>query len=67
MSDHQPFRSNTRHLAFLTIPCVSLAFSLGAFCFGAPAKLARVIHGPAPLEYDATIRYEPATQLIANK
>lgn len=60
MSDSQPFRSNTRHLAFLAIPCLSLAVTLAAYCYGAPAKLARVVHAPEPLEYDASIRYEPA-------
>lgn len=66
MSDNQPFRDNTRHLAFLALPCLSLALTLAAFCLGAPAKLARAVHGPAPLEYDATIRYEPAVSALAD-
>lgn len=74
MSDNQPFRSNTRHLAFLAIPCLSLALTLAAFCYDAPSKLARVVHAPEPLEFDATIRYEPAVaaapaepELVASK
>lgn len=67
MSDNQPFRSNTRHLAFLMIPCLSLALTLAAYCFGAPVKLARVVHGATPalagLEFDASIRYEPAVSV----
>lgn len=65
MSDNQPFRDNTRHLAFLVLPCASLTLTLAAYCLGAPAKLARVVNGPAPLEYDASIRYEPG--LVAFK
>lgn len=64
MSDNQPFRSNTRHLAFLAIPCLSLALTLAAFCYDAPSRLVRVVHAPEPLEYDATIRYEPAVSAM---
>ncbi len=67
MSDNQPFRDNSRHLAFLVLPCLSLTLTLAAFCLGAPVKLARIVHGPTPvlagLEFDATIRYEPAVSV----
>jgi len=62
MSEHQTPRSAVR-IASLILPCASLALTLSAFCLGAPAKLARLAHGPMPvlssLEFDATIRYEP--------
>lgn len=50
--------------ASLLIPCVTLALTVAAMAIGAPAMLARSAHRPAALltalEFDASIRYEPA-------
>ena len=59
MSEHRTPRG--AGIIALILPGVSLALTLGAFCVGAPERLAH--HGRAPLlagpEFDATIRYEP--------
>lgn len=50
--------------ASILLPCFSLALTVAAFAAGAPAKLARLNLRPAALlanlEFDASIRYEPA-------
>jgi len=49
--------------ASLLLPAVTLALTVGAFLAGAPVKMARLAHPPAPvaaLEFDSSIRYEPA-------
>lgn len=63
MSENQP-APLTRSKASLWLPCVSLALTVAAFGLGAPARLARFNLRPAALlaglEFDASIRYEPA-------
>ncbi|MEQ1918013.1 MAG: hypothetical protein ABL955_02355 [Elusimicrobiota bacterium] len=63
MSDNQPAPRATSKISLL-LPCVSLVLTLAAFGLDAPAWLAQ--HTPRPaallagLEFDESIRYEPA-------
>ena len=63
MSENRPAPITSSKISLL-LPCVSLVLTLSAFGLDAPAWLAH--HTPRPvallagLEFDASIRYEPA-------
>ena len=64
MSENQPAPRTISKISLL-LPLVSLALTLGAFGFGAPARIARLNLRPtvllAGLEFDSSIRYEPSS------
>ncbi len=66
MSENQP-APRTSPKASLWLPCVSLALTVAAFGLGAPARLAHLNLRPTTLlvglEFDDSIRYEPALSM----